>query len=244
MKTRQPCPLYPNCNRSQILTAWCGAVANGLVIIWLALWLVAHSASIEPNLLELVTTVFIALFVSDFLSGFVHWAVDTWFDERNWVRVISIAREHHLFPHHIIGYPFRDYVAFSSWPTVLIVGPCGLLLTLAAPAIPLIFYGVVICLITSAVMFFGTHAHRLGHRPSRLRIVRLLQACHLLITTGHHGAHHRASHNRRYCVINGWANYVCDGTGFWRALELLIQQLTGSVPRRNDLEWLARHQHR
>jgi ubiquitin-conjugating enzyme E2 variant len=90
----------------------------------------------------------------------------------------------------------------------------------------------------------GTHAHRLGHRPSRLRIVRLLQACHLLITTGHHGAHHRASHNRRYCVINGWANYVCDGTGFWRALELLVQQLTGSVPRRNDLEWLARHQHR
>jgi hypothetical protein len=175
----------------------------------------------------------------------VHWTTDTWFDEINWQRVISIAREHHLFPHHIVGYPFRDYVAFSSWPTVLIVGPCGLLLTLAvSSSTPFTFYGVIVCFMISTVMFFGAHTHRFGHTPSNSRIVRLLQASHLLITTGHHDAHHRGNHNRRYCVINGWANYVCDATGFWRGLEWLVQQLTGSIPRRNDLEWLARYQHR
>jgi len=60
-----------------------------------------------------------------------------------------------------------------------------------------------------------------------------------LITTGHHDAHHRGPHDRRYCVINGWANYVCDATGLWRGLEWLVQKATGSIPRRSDLEWLA-----
>src|SRR5712672_2542098 len=103
-------PLYLDCNRSQALTAWCGAAANGMVITWLGLWLVIHYPMVDPNFVGLIIAVFLALFISDFFSGFVHWTTDTWFDEINWQRVISIAREHHLFPHHIVGYPFRDYV--------------------------------------------------------------------------------------------------------------------------------------
>jgi Lipid desaturase domain len=92
-------PLYLDCNRSQALTAWCGAAANGMVITWLGLWLVIHYPMVDPNFVGLIIAVFLALFISDFFSGFVHWTTDTWFDQINWQRVISIAREHHLFPH-------------------------------------------------------------------------------------------------------------------------------------------------
>jgi ubiquitin-conjugating enzyme E2 variant len=40
-----------------------------------------------------------------------------------------------------------------------------------------------------------------------------------------------------YCVVNGWANYVCDGLHVWRALERVIQAFTGLVPRADEVEW-------
>ena len=236
MAAHEPHPLYLECSRSQALLAWCGAVANAVAIFVMGFWLVTCYGSVDPSVYGLIITIFLAIFISDLFSGFVHWAADSWFDGTSWTRVVSISREHHAFPHHIVGYPFRDYVAFSCWPTVLIIGPCGLVSAFAAPETAAVYYGVTICFIVSAVMFFGTYAHRLGHRRSCLRIVRLLQACHLLITTRHHGVHHRGDHDRRYCVINGWANYVCDNTGFWRGLECVVTQLTGSLPRSGELE--------
>ncbi len=238
--TVHPKALYLECTRTQALTAWLGVGSNVLLALWLGYWLIQHHGAISPSLLFLFSAFAIALFIADFFSGVVHWATDTWFDEVSWERVISIAREHHLFPHHIVAYPFRDYVAFSSWPAVALVGPIALYLTVLADPTRGGFFLSIVCFIISAIMVFGTHAHRLGHRTSNWRITRLLQHSGLLITTSHHGVHHRGNHDVRYCVINGWANYVCDKIRFWRCVEWLIQRITGAVPRRNDHEWQRR----
>ncbi len=239
--TTGPLPHYLACDRSQAVTAWIGIALNALLIGWCARWIVIVGAAFIPGPAGMAATILIGLFLADFLSGLVHWATDTWFDEVMAERVISIAREHHLFPHHILGYGFRDYVAYSSWPAVLALGPIELPLTLAfvpsAGLCPIVF----LCLMLNVVMFFGTYFHRLGHRRSRWRGVRWLQTAHLLIGPGHHCVHHRGNHDIRYCVINGWANFVCDRIGFWRGLESLVSRLTEAQPRRSDHAWLLRH---
>jgi hypothetical protein len=230
-------PLFLACDRTQALTCWIGIVGNALLIVGGAAWLVDHRAAATISVLP---TLLLALFLADLFSGFVHWLSDTWFDEAFSERIVSIAREHHLFPQHIIGYGFRDYVAFSSWPTVVTWGPIGLMLVLLPDATPIVFDGVVVCVIVSTIMFFGTHAHRLGHKRADGPIGRFLQDTHLLMSPRHHGVHHGGNHDIRYCVVNGWANHVCDRIGFWRVLERLVTCATGAVARRNDHEWFAR----
>jgi ubiquitin-conjugating enzyme E2 variant len=239
--TRPVRPLFLDCDRSQGVVAWIGIMAHALLIAWYGAWLVIHGPDAGPLAYRLPVVILGALFVADLVSGVVHWATDTWFDEVVYTRVISIAREHHIHPHHIVGYGFRDYVAYSSWPILISLAPVGLLLTLLPHPGAFVFDCIVVCLVVSICMFFGTHAHRLGHRRSRWRVVRLLQRCRFLITTRHHGVHHRDNHDVRYCVINGWANHVCDAIGVWRGLEWLVHRLTGAVPRRSDHEWFARY---
>ena len=169
-----------------------------------------------PNLLG-------ALFLADFFSGGVHWFTDTWFDEVVGGRVIAIAREHHLYPRHIVGYGFRDYVAYSSWPSILVIGPILLFLTLAIQASLLTFNLVCIFAVIAAIMSFGTYAHRLGHIEAKSRIVRFLRPRTPSVdgSAAYHAVHHRGNHDIRYCVVNGWANHVCDRVGFWRGLDFL-----------------------
>jgi plasmanylethanolamine desaturase len=223
---------------------WCGIVANTLLILWCALWVQCHRDDAGIELGWVIVSVVAAVYLADFFSGFVHWMTDTWGDEvflhGVLERVISIAREHHLYPYHIVGYGFRDYSAYSSWPNVAIVGPIALALTLAANPAPAVFAGVVVCLVISGIMVFGTHAHRLGHRDTRSKIVRILQNCRLLVTPSYHAVHHRGNHDIRYCVINGWANPLCDRIRLWRSLEWFIQHVTRALPRQNDRVWFDR----
>jgi ubiquitin-conjugating enzyme E2 variant len=235
-------PLYLECDRLQAVTCWAGIVLYTALVAWFGVWLALHVADSGAWPLTLVATSFVALFLADLISGVVHWATDTWFDEVLSERVISIAREHHLHPHHIVGYGVRDYIAYSAWPTLLMLGPIGLPLSLWAAPSPVVFHAMWTVFVISACMYFGTYAHRLGHKQSDWAVVRLLQRWHFLIDVRHHNVHHRDNHDIRYCVVNGWANHVCDRIGFWRGLEWLIHRLTGAVPRKNDYEWFARYQ--
>lgn len=227
-------------DRDSILICWLGIVANAALIAWTGIWVARAFVPYAPGPSVLGLTTLVALFVADWLSGFVHWLTDTWFDERRLSSLISIAREHHIYPHHILAYGFCDYVAYSSWPTVVLVGPISLLLTLGLTSSTATFEAVLICLIVSATMFFGTYAHRLGHRRSNNRLVRWLQRRHLLIDPQYHSLHHRGNHDTHYCVINGWANIVCDRIGFWRLAERLIERISGAAARHNDHQWFDR----
>ncbi len=223
---------------------WCGIVANALLILWCATWIWQYRNNSSIHSRWLFATVFAAVYLADLMSGFVHWLTDTWFSEVSLngalTRVVSIAREHHLYPLQIVGYGFRDYTAYSSWPSVTIVGPIALILTLVLNPSPAVFEGVVACFVISGIMLFGTYAHRLGHRQSPWLAIRALQHCRCLITPSYHAVHHHGNHDIRYCVINGWANPLCDRVGLWRSLEWVIHRITGISPRQNDREWFDR----
>jgi plasmanylethanolamine desaturase len=241
MMKRNVVPLFLECDRFQTITCWAGIVAFVLLTFWNLVWLVSNRGDLGTVILALPAALLVGLFLADLFSGFVHWATDTWFDETGWTRIISIAREHHIHPHHIVGYGFRDYVAYSAWPALLVLGPVGLVLTLLAAPGSMTFLEVFTLFVVSICMIFGTYAHRLGHQNTRSPIVRLAQRCHLLISPRYHRVHHSDNHDIRYCVINGWANGVCDAIGFWRGMEWAVHHLTGAIPRKNDHEWFARH---
>lgn len=240
MAKRRVEPLYLDCDRLQAVTVWLGAWANFALIAWCLYWLAAHIGGIGLAWPWFVAAFFAGLFLADLLSGFVHWASDTWFDEIMIERIVSISREHHIYPHHIAGYGLRDLVGYSSTPTVFVVGPVALALTLGGPPSDAAYLATFLCAVVALCMVFGSHTHLLGHVRTESRIIRFLQRAGFLITPSYHTVHHSCGHDIRYCVVNGWANIVCDRIGFWRRLERLVHALTGAVPRSNDHEWFAR----
>lgn len=240
MANRRAKALYRTCSVAQAYQTWLGVLLNGVVVLWCALWLVFVARDQAPAWPWLVAMLVPGLFLADLFSGLVHWGTDTWFDETQFCRVVSIAREHHIYPHHIVDYGVRDYLGYSCWPAALAIGPVVALLSIAVPPSPVTYLCMFLCGEIALFMVFGTYGHRLGHAPARSPVVRRLQQLRLLISPSYHKVHHSGNHDVRYCVINGWADAVCDRIGFWRSLERLVTACTGSVPRRNDAEWFQR----
>ena len=232
--------LYLYRSKSHTFAGWIGILLNLSCVVGCAAWCIARYRAVEPGWVSFGAALLLGILASDFYTGFVHWLTDTWLDERA-DRVICIAREHHIYPQHILDYTFWDYVAYMCFPTTAVFSPLALLFTLALPPCAPVYVGVLVVLQVSALMFFGTHFHRLGHRASRLRVVRLLQKAGFLITPKEHARHHSGGHDDHYCVLTGWMNPPLDRIGFWRGLERVVQAVTGAVPRASDEEWAALH---
>jgi hypothetical protein len=226
--------------RAQVVFCWLGIGLNVGCVALSARWLWAHAAQVHPSWFLVGIAGAIGLLLADLYSGLIHWGTDTWFDELQIERVVSIAREHHLYPSNIVDYGLADYAGYTSWPSVVVFGPALALLTSIFSPSRAILVAVLICGQVSGFMLFGTHFHRLGHARPGNWLIRFLQSAHFLITPQYHARHHRENHDTHYCVVNGWMNPICDAIGFWRGLENVVHALTGAVPRRNDHEWFAR----
>ena len=210
--------------------------ANLAVMLFCGAYLVFEYQESGATWFYIAGAMLAGYFVADFASGLVHWGIDTWFSARVLGRAVAIAREHHTHPQHILEYGFLENSALGSAPSAVFIGAASIVT--AALQTSVLTYGLMIVwLITSTCLFFGTSIHNLGHRRSASRLLWLLQKLHLIITPEHHWVHHRSDQVVRYCVVNGWANYVCDALRVWRGLEWLVQSLTGAIPRRDDLEW-------
>lgn len=235
-------PLFLNNSFGNIVFSWIGVFGNFAAGLWGLYWLATRYESAGANWYQLVAVFFVGLFLFDWFSGLVHWTYDTWFDEQipGFQRSVSIAREHHVLPYHIVGYGFRDQVSYSSWPAFVFVAPIGVVLSLLAPFTLATYIGVMLCTHVCLGMLFGSHCHLLGHQPAKSRLIRFLQRIHFLISPAYHRVHHSDNHDTRYGVVNGWSNVICDRIGFWRWLERLIHALTSAQPRRSDREWMTR----
>jgi len=210
--------------------------SNFAVMMFCAGYLVLEHQASGARWLHIAGALLVGYFIADFASGLVHWGIDTWFSKRVLGRAVAIAREHHTHPQHILDYGFLENSTLGSAPSAVFVGAASMATALFQTSVTT-YSLMIVWLITSTCLFFGTSFHNLGHRQSRSRLIRLLQKLYLLVTPEHHWVHHRSDQTVRYCVINGWANYIWDTLRLWRGLEWLVQCLTGAEPRRDDLEW-------
>ena len=215
----------------RLMQFWIGA--NIAVILFCAFYLVCCFTVAGLGLPSLLAALLVGYFLADFASGAVHWAMDTWFDERTMGRAIAITREHHTHPDHVYG--FLENASFGSAPSAAVFG-FATVVTALFPVSAVTWALVLSWLISATCLLFGMHFHNLAHKPARSAIMRLAQRLHLVCPPAHHWVHHH-NHTIHYCVVNGWANYVCDGLHVWRALERVIGPVIGIVPRSDDSAW-------
>lgn len=208
--------------RARALRAVEGAAIAVAALCWL--WLAARwlqAACLGVALVPLPLAVAAGVIASDLLSGLVHFACDRFGSARTPVlgRVfIGPFREHHVNPRAITRHGFCERngnSALGLLPCLALAhaalpeGPLGACETLAHAAL----------LATLCALAATNEVHAFAHGRPGPRIVRQLQRAGLLLSPAAHRLHHRADHDRAYCITTGWCNDVLDRIRFWSALE-------------------------
>jgi ubiquitin-conjugating enzyme E2 variant len=223
-------PTYRALEVGAILAFW--VITAALVVKLEGVWAQAH---------WLILAGIAAGFVfSDFISGFVHWAADTWGSTDMPVlgkAVIGPFREHHVDPEAMTRH---DYVE-TNGANCMIAVPVALL-TLAVPmdVEGLEAPGVFATAFGGSVIFWAmmtNQIHKWAHLPPGQTPgwLRAAQDLHLVLPPKHHQVHHTPPFETYYCITTGWLNPLLHRLRFFRHLERLVTSLTGLRPRRLDL---------
>ncbi len=168
----------------------------------------------------------VALLWGDLVSGFVHWAADTYGSEKTPVvgsSLIKPFRMHHLYP--------RDICVHNLVTTV------GNTCILAVPALLFCLYlvwasrngllaFVILCTALMAAATVATNIfHKWAHQEEPSNAVRWLQRLRLVLEPEHHQLHHTRPFDKHYCITNGWLNPILNKIGFFRGLEALLRRI-------------------
>ena len=205
-------------------------------------YLVQHRATLAAHWRLGVGGVAAGTYAADLVSGLLHWAFDTWFDEDAGPlrRMVYLVREHHLRPARIFRYRLRDEAGILSWFAFGLAGPVYLVAALSKVTAGRCA-AVVGALTMATEIVLMLEFHKVGHRVRRGRGVRALQRARLLLSPEDHLRHHSADHDVNYCLITGVADRTLGRLGLFRGLERAITAVTGAQPRVNDVEWALRY---
>jgi ubiquitin-conjugating enzyme E2 variant len=223
-----------------------GGVLNGVSTIAAILWLFLNWSALKPSWYLVLIAIAVGLFIVDFITGFLHWAFDAWFNENMTFirRMVIMVREHHLYPERIFQFSFYHDAGILSWISLFLTSPL-ILYSFYWTGDPkfsrICYYGVCICVVVSLGLVFMLEFHKCGHNPRAAKWVRVLQRFHLLLSFEHHMTHHSGKYDKNYCLINGHADRTLGRLGVWRGLEWCITAVTGAVARGNDKEWLGKY---
>jgi len=229
--------------RSEIATHVAGGMLNATACGFAGRALLKDRHSLRRRWPSTVLAVAAGIYSADVVSGLLHWAFDTWFDQTNtaFQRIIRIVREHHIYPQKIFNYAAHEEVGLMSWFGLLgFVPVCLSYITRTKPERTVAPTVLTASLVYSLSITFSLELHKQGHQFQPGRLCRALQASHVILSPELHMKHHAREHDAYYCIVNGLGDLTLGRLGLFRFLESAITALTGVKPRENDRQWRRR----
>jgi len=209
-----------------------------LVTTGIGIWLIVRIAQAQPTSgWWMPLEALIGLLFADFMSGFVHWAFDTWGRVDTPIfgsLAIRVFRHHHADEKAITHHDFVETNGHNFGLSLLLVGIGILVVNPKTATLIDVFIGM--CLLFGAVFTCMTsQIHKWAHMDRPPRVVQLLQRARLVLSPDHHSDHHAAPYNRNYCITIGWMNGPLRAARFFETLERIITAVTGAIPREDDI---------
>jgi plasmanylethanolamine desaturase len=169
--------------------------------------------------------------VSDFLSGFVHWAGDTVGDESTPIlgpNFVKPFRYHHVDPEDITRH---DFIETNGNNCIVAAPVLAAVLLLLPDTTGVLFYTCAVTAFTSLFVFCTNQFHKWAHMKNPALWVRALQRAGLILSPTHHAVHHAAPRDKSYCITVGWMNPVLDKIHFFRFCEAVMTRIKPGVLR-------------
>ena len=178
-------------------------------------------------MLKAIGAFFVCFWMADFVTGFAHWAEDTYCLEHIPLLGSFICEpniQHHIDPHDIV----RDGTFFSrNYLQWLLCG--GLFAILWSVGFANIY-----SFLTLLLSSFGNEVHRWNHTTKNGPFVKFLKETGLIQMQRQHSLHHKRPYAQYYCTLTSQLNPILERMNFWRRLERVIEATTGIAPKREN----------
>jgi hypothetical protein len=187
----------------------------------------------------------LGIITADFCSGVVHWGADTWGTVEMPIvgsGFIRPFREHHIDPTAITRHDFIETNGDNFAVVIPFIGYTAYeFYSMTAQEIAETYNWKMYTFLLAVFVSLTNQCHKWSHTYFGLPwYITLLQNMQIILPKRHHRFHHVAPHETYYCITTGWLNYPLEIIGFWPKAERLIEHLTGSKPRSDDMAWASK----
>ncbi len=156
----------------------------------------------------------LAMFLADFVSGFVHCAADNFGSPSTpvfGVAFIRPFRDHHKDPTDITRHDFVETNGNSCIVNLVVLVPTYYL-AYADTSAPEFLLGAFVLMFTLMIVLTN-QIHKWAHMAVPPSAIRPLQRFGLILSPGNHQVHHTEPFDRNYCITTGWMNAIIERTG-------------------------------
>jgi hypothetical protein len=201
-----------------------GIVGLFALLAYVALRLVL-GVSTPGQAVAVLGLIVLGYFLTDFISGFVHWAGDTLGSETLPIigpTFVKPFRFHHVDQKDITRHDFIETNGNNCILSVLLMLPVAILM----PRTPGFFFYFGALAFSIALFTLGTNQfHKWAHaEPETLGpVVLRLQNVGLILSPTHHKTHHTAPFETYYCITHGMLNPVLARLRFFRHAERFFE---------------------
>lgn len=176
---------------------------------------------------------FLCLWTADFLTGFVHWAEDTYCKSGYPIiggLICEPNKLHHEDPNLMVR--TGNFLSRNCIQWLVCSAVCAFLW--------LIGFGCFPVFLTLLLASFGNEVHYWNHTTKLGRLPTFIKMTGLVQSQRQHSLHHKPPYMKYYCTLTSFVNPVLELVRFWRALEWLLQKGMGLVPVREATSQAAK----